>query len=73
MVNDVSACQLTVNILDRNTHLRHKHHCVIRKVGKLVDCLTLIVCLGGNNNLGGFLAHFFEYFVYSLLEQIGCI
>ncbi len=71
MVYDVTRGKLLLYVLDRNAHFYHKHHGVIRQIGKLVDRFLFITRLARNYNLGAFLSDLFENFVYSLFKQIG--
>ncbi len=51
-INYVARCQLSAYVVYAYAHFDHQDHCVIAEVGKLVDGLRLIVCLGGDYNLG---------------------
>ena len=72
MVDYVTRCKLTVNVLYCYAHLNHKHHCVISKVSKLVNGFCFIVGFTCDYNLGALLTNFFKYFIDTFFKKIGC-
>ena len=69
VVNDVTGSKLPLDIFNGNSHIYHKHHCVIHKVGNFIHGFSLIVSLAGNNYLGAFLADFLENLICTLTEK----
>ena len=55
----VTGSKFFVNILEGDAHLDHENEGVVGKVCDLVDRFLFIVCLGGDDHLGAFLADLF--------------
>ena len=60
--------QLPADFLQADALLGHEHHDVIGKVGDFIDGLGTVFGLGGDDDLGAFLAHLFQNLIQPLLE-----
>ena len=57
-------------IFQRNTHLGHHDHDVIRKVCDFVNGFLFVICLCRNDDLGTFLTDLFENLVNALFKEV---
>ena len=71
MIHHVAAGQLGEDILGLDAHFHHEHHDVIGQIGDFKDGFFLASALSSHDDLGAFLAHFFQNLIDALLEQLG--
>ena len=69
MVNDMTGGELLLDILNGYSHIHHKHHCVVHKVGNFIYGFSLIISLTCYDYLGALLTDFLENLVSTLAEK----
>ena len=70
VVDNVAAFQFGAYIVQTYAQLQQHNHHVVCQVRDLVDCLSAVVVLCGNDDLGTLLAYLFENLVYTPFKQI---